>query len=150
MFCDTITLVRDVEKVLVSACLLGINCKYDGGNNKNEKVLKYLEDKEVIPICPEIMGGLPTPRTPAEQKDGKVYNKDEMDVTKEFLKGADEVIYLAKLFDVRKAILKARSPSCGVGKIYDGTFSHSLVDGNGETAKKLINIGIEVLTEEDL
>ena len=139
-----------MEKILVSACLLGINCKYDGGNNRNEQVLKYLEDKQVIPICPEIMGGLPTPRIGAEQKDGKVFMEDGTDVTKNFQKGADEVLYLAKLFDVRKALLKARSPSCGVGKVYDGTFSHTLVEGNGETAQKLMDAGIEVLTEQDL
>ena len=81
-----------MEKILVSACLLGINCKYDGENNKNDKVIEYLKDKEVIPICPEIMGGLPTPRVPSEIKDDKVITKENKDVTNNFLKGANEVL----------------------------------------------------------
>ena len=105
--------MKTMEKILVSACLLGTNCKYDGGNNKNELVLNYLEDKQVIPICPEVMGGLPTPRIGAEQLNNKVITKTGKDVTKNFKKGADEVLYLANLFDVKKALLKARSPSRG-------------------------------------
>ena len=139
-----------MEKVLVSACLLGVNCKYNGGNNKNEKVLKYLEDKQVIPICPEILGGLSTPRTPSEQKGNKVIMKDGTDVTNNFKKGAEEVLYLAKLFNVKKAILKAKSPSCGNGLVYDGTFSHTLVNGNGVCASILEDAGIEIVTEEDI
>ena len=139
-----------MEKILVSACLLGNNCKYDGGNNKNDKVLEYLKDKEVIPICPEIMGGLPTPRVPSEILDDKVISKDGVDVTNSFIKGANEVLYLAKLFNVKKALLKAKSPSCGVGEIYDGTFTHTKINGNGITASALKDNGIEVLTEYDL
>ena len=139
-----------MEKILVSACLLGTNCKYDGGNNKNELVLNYLEDKQVIPICPEVMGGLPTPRIGAEQLNNKVITKTGKDVTKNFKKGADEVLYLANLFDVKKALLKARSPSCGYKKVYDGSFSHTIIDGNGETAELLRQNGIEIITEEDI
>lgn len=139
-----------MEKILVSACLLGINCKYDGENNKNDKVLEYLKDKEVIPICPEIMGGLPTPRIPSEIKDNKVINKDGLDVTDNFLKGAKEVLYLAKLFNVNKALLKAKSPSCGVGEVYDGTFTHTKINGDGITTKLLKENNIEVITELDL
>ena len=142
--------MKTMEKILVSACLLGTNCKYDGGNNKNELVLNYLEDKQVIPICPEVMGGLPTPRIGAEQLNNKVITKTGKDVTKNFKKGADEVLYLANLFDVKKALLKARSPSCGYKKVYDGSFSHTIIDGNGETAELLRQNGIEIITEEDI
>lgn len=139
-----------MEKILVSACLLGINCKYDGENNKNNKVLEYLKDKEVIPICPEIMGGLPTPRVPSEIKDNKVITKENNDVTYNFVKGAEEVLYLAKLLNVKKALLKAKSPSCGVGEIYDGTFTHTKIKGDGITTRLLKENNIEVLTELDL
>ena len=139
-----------MEKILVSACLLGINCKYNGNNNKNDKVLEYIKDKEVIPICPEIMGGLSTPRIPAEILNDKVVNSEGLDVTDSFKKGANEVLYLAKLFNVKKAILKAKSPSCGVGEIYDGTFTHTKISGDGITARLLKENNIEVITELDL
>ena len=138
------------EKILVSACLLGINCKYNGNNNLNEKVLDYIKDKEVIPVCPEIMGGLSTPRPPSEIIGNKVFNNQNQDVTKEYEKGAEETLKLAKLFNVKKALLKAKSPSCGKGYIYDGTFSSTLIEGNGITTKLLIENGIEVITEKDL
>ena len=127
------------EKVLVSACLLGVNCKYDGHNNENDKVLKYLEDKEIIPICPEIMGGLSTPRDPSERVGKKVYSNKGLDVTDKFTRGAEETLRLARKLNVHKAILKARSPSCGYQKIYDGTFNHQIIDGHG------IEIGINKL-----
>ena len=139
-----------MEKILVSACLLGSNCKYDGTNNKNEKVLKYIKDKEVIPICPEIMGGLQTPRIPSERVENKVLSKEGIDVTSNFKKGAEEALYLAKLFNVKKALLKAKSPSCGNGKIYDGTFTHTKKEGFGVTTELLKKNGIEVITEENL
>ncbi len=137
-----------MEKILVSACLLGTNCKYNGSNNKNNKVLEYIKDKEVIPICPEIMGGLPTPRTPSELKNNKVITKEGIDVTSNYLKGAEEVLYLAKLFNVKKAILKSKSPSCGKNKIYDGTFNNNLIDGMGITAKLLTDNNIEIIDED--
>ena len=139
-----------MEKILVSACLLGINCKYDGNNNKNDKVLEYIKDKEVIPICPEIMGGLSTPRIPSEILNDKVVDSEGLDVTDNFKKGANEVLYLAKLFNVKKAILKAKSPSCGVGEIYDGTFTHTKISGDGMTTRLLKENNIEVITELDL
>ena len=139
-----------MEKILVSACLLGINCKYDGENNKNDKVIEYIKGKEVIPICPEIMGGLPTPRIPSEIKDNKVITKENKDVTNSFYKGAEEVLYLAKLLNVKKALLKAKSPSCGVGEIYDGTFTHTKIKGDGITTRLLKENNIEVITELDL
>ncbi len=138
------------EKVLVSACLLGVNCKYDGHNNENDKVLKYLEDKEIIPICPEIMGGLSTPRDPSERVGKKVYSNKGLDVTDKFTRGAEETLRLARKLNVHKAILKARSPSCGYQKIYDGTFNHQIIDGHGITAELLKKNGFEILTEEDI
>lgn len=138
------------EKILVSACLLGVDCKYSGGNNYNEKVLEYIKDKEVIPVCPEILGGLSTPRPPSERIGSKVMNNHNIDVTNEYTKGAEQALLLAKLFNVKKALLKAKSPSCGKGKIYDGTFSGVLIDGNGVTTDLLESNGIIVITEQDL
>ena len=138
------------EKILVSACLLGVDCKYSGGNNLNEKVLDYIKDYEVIPVCPEIMGGLSTPRPPSERIGDKVLNNQGIDVTNEYTKGANETLKLAKLFNVKKALLKAKSPSCGKGKIYDGTFNGVLIEGNGVTVELLKKNGIEVITEQDL
>lgn len=138
------------EKILVSACLLGVNCKYDGENNINEKVLEYIKDKEVIPICPEIYGGLKTPRTPSEILKDKVMTKDNIEVTKEYRKGAEETLYLAKLFNVKKALLKAKSPSCGNKEIYDGSFTKNKTKGMGITARLLKENGIEILSEEEI
>ena len=138
-----------MEKILVSACLLGVDCKYNGGNNYNEKIMEFLKDKEIIPICPEIMGGLPTPRVPSERKEDKVITKEGVDVTKNFQKGAEETLKLAKLLGVKKALLKAKSPSCGYQKIYDGTFSDTLIDGNGVTTELLLKEGFTILTEKD-
>ena len=138
------------EKILVSSCLLGTNCKYSGGNNLNKNVLEYLKDKEVIPICPEILGGLSTPRPPSEIINDKVINNKNEDVTNAYKKGAEESLKLAKLFNVKKALLKAKSPSCGCGKIYDGTFKGVLVDGDGITTRLFKENGMEVITEIDL
>lgn len=138
------------EKILVSACLLGVNCKYNGNNNLNDKVIKYIENKEVIPICPEIMGGLSIPRYPSEIVDDKVINNQNQDVTKEYTKGAEETLKLARILGVRKALLKSKSPSCGCGKIYDGTFTNTLINGDGITTKLLKENKIEVITEMEL
>lgn len=137
------------EKVLVSSCLVGTNCKYDGGNNKNEKLINYLKNKEVILVCPEQLGGLSTPRVPAERIKEKVVTKDNKDVTENYKKGAEEVLKLAKKFQVKKAILKSRSPSCGKDKIYDGSFSHNLIDRHGVCAELLIKNGIEVISSDE-
>lgn len=134
------------EKILVSACLLGLNCKYDGGNNHSDEIDNFLKNYDVIPICPEIMGGLPTPRVASERLGNKVISKDGRDVTKEFIKGAEECLFLAKKYNIKKALLKLKSPSCGNGKIYDGTFSHTIIDGNGITAELLKNNGIEIIS----
>lgn len=134
------------EKILVSGCLLGLNCKYDGGNNYSKEIDEFLKDYDVIPICPEIMGGLPTPRVGSERSGNKVITKDGQDVTEQYKKGAEETLFLAKKYNVKKALLKLRSPSCGSGKIYDGTFTHTVIDGNGVTAELLKNNGIEIIT----
>ena len=136
--------------ILVSACLAGINCKYNGGNNYNEKVFNLVKEGKAIPVCPEQLGGLTTPRKPSEIKivDGKRYviNKEGIDVTEEFEKGAEEVLALVKKLDIEKA----RSPSCGRGKIYSGNFDRNLVDGNGILADLLLKNGIEVINSDDI
>lgn len=134
------------EKILVSACLLGVNCKYNGGNNPSEEVDEFLKNYEIIPICPEIMGGLSTPRVAAEQKGEKVITQDGEDVTKQYRKGAEECLFLAQKYNVKKALLKLRSPSCGYGQVYDGTFSHTLINKNGITAQLFLENGIEIIT----
>ena len=133
------------EKILVSSCLLGLNCKYDGGNNYSNEIDEFLKDYDVIPICPEIMGGLPTPRIASERLGDKVITKDGQDVTKQFKKGAEECLYLAKKYNIKKALLKLRSPSCGRKQIYDGTFTHTVIEGNGVTAELLEKNGIEII-----
>ena len=134
------------EKILVSACLLGTNCKYNGGNNYSEEIMEFLKDYDVIPVCPEIMGGLPTPRPASEIIGDKIMTNINTDVTDNYKKGAEETLKLAKLLGAKKALLKAKSPSCGNGKIYDGTFSGILIDGDGITTKLLKENDIEVIT----
>ena len=136
-----------MENIIVSACLLGVSCRYDGNSTPNEKIIDRKEKYNLIPICPEIMGGLPTPRMPAEIKDGRVKTENGIDVTEEYKKGADEAIKLAKLFGCKKAILKENSPSCGCGKIYNGEFTRTLKDGNGITAELFMKNGIDVFGE---
>lgn len=144
---------------LVSACLIGIKCRYDGKSNLNRKCLKLFKKGELIPVCPEQLGGLPTPRSPQQIQKGtgedvlkgkcKVKNKIGKNVTKKFIKGAKETLKIAKALDAKKAILKARSPSCGCGEIYDGTFSGKLIKGNGVTTALLKRNKIKVYTELD-
>ena len=133
--------------ILISACLLGINCRYDGKSNKLDGIEELMSKHTFIPICPEQLGGLKTPRVAAEIKDNKVVNKDLEDVTEEFEKGASEALKFAKLYNCKYAILKERSPSCGNGRIYDGTFSKTLIDGDGVTAKLLKENGLEIIGE---
>lgn len=140
--------------MLISACLVGINCKYNGKNNYNEKALELVKKGIAIPICPEQLGGLTTPRNPSEIKiiDNEVHvidNKNN-DVTKEFVKGANEVLKLTKTLNIDKVILKSKSPSCGIGKIYDGNFNNNLIDGNGILVKLLMDNNIEVVDIEDI
>ena len=136
--------------ILVSACLLGENCKYNGGNNKNEAVLKYLEGKEYVAVCPETFGGLKAPRLPAEITGNRVTLKDGTDVTDKFIKGAEKTVRMAKEYGATEAILKESSPSCGCNTIYDGTFSGVKINGMGVAAKRLIKLGISVKSEKDL
>ena len=137
-------------KILVSACLLGKNCKYNGGNNLNQRVLDFIEGHEVIGVCPEQLGGLSTPRLPAEIVDGVVTNKEGVSVDAEFRKGAQAALAVALENKVDLAILQSRSPSCGVKEIYDGSFSGKKIKGQGVFAKLLSARGIKVLDAEDL
>lgn len=137
-------------KILVSACLLGKNCKYNGGNNLNQRVLDFIEGHEVIGVCPEQLGGLSTPRLPAEIVDGVVTNKEGVSVDAEFRKGAQAALAVALENKVDLAILQSRSPSCGVKEIYDGSFSGKKIKGQGVFAKLLSAHGIKVLDAEDV
>lgn len=137
-------------KILVSACLLGKNCKYNGGNNLNKSVLDFIEGHEVIGVCPEQLGGLSTPRLPAEIVDGVVTNKEGVCVDNEFRKGAQEALTIALDNKVDLAILQSRSPSCGVKEIYDGSFSGRKIEGQGVFAKLLAKHDIKVLDAEDV
>lgn len=137
-------------KILVSACLLGKNCKYNGGNNLNQGVLDFVEGHEVIGVCPEQLGGLSTPRLPAEIVDGVVTNKEGVSVDAEFRKGAQAALAAALENKVDLAILQSRSPSCGVKEIYDGSFSGKKIKGQGVFAKLLSAHGIKVLDAEDV
>lgn len=138
------------ERIIISACLAGVNCKYNGGNNEVEKITRFINEHNVILVCPEQMGGMPTPRCPAELKSDKVITKRGKDVTENYVKGAKEVLKIAKRYKVKKAVLKARSPSCGKGLIYDGSFTNQLKKGNGITAQLLIDNGIEVVSNDDI
>lgn len=138
------------KKIICSACLLGIACRYDGKSKPDRKVLNLSKKEILIPVCPEQLGGLTTPREPAEQRNGKVITASGKDITKYFQKGAKEVLKIAKIFGAKEAILKQRSPSCGNGKIYDGTFSKQIIRGDGVTARLLKKNGIKVISEEDL
>lgn len=133
-------------KYLVSACLLGENCKYSGGNNRNDTLIAYLQDKEYVSVCPEVLGGLPTPRACAEIVEDKVMNTDGEDVTAYFDKGAAIACDIAKAENIDIAITQPRSPSCGKGKIYSGQFNSSLVDGNGVFVSMMVNNGYIVMT----
>jgi uncharacterized protein YbbK (DUF523 family) len=140
---------------LISACLAGVNCRYDGESSEHDLVMNLVKEGNAILVCPEELGGLSTPRPCCEivtDEAGmqKVKTKSGEDKTKEFLKGAEKTLKLAKEHNIKIAILKSKSPSCGVNKIYDGSFSRKLVEGNGLTADLLIKNGIEVITETDL
>ena len=137
-------------RILCSACLLGARCRYDGQGKPTQRVIELLKNHVMIPVCPEQLGGLPTPRPPCEmQGDGRVLNRQGDDQSTEFTRGAEEALMLFKLTGCEAALLKARSPSCGKGMIYDGSFSGTLKPGNGVFAQKLVNEGIPVYTEED-
>lgn len=138
--------------ILVSACLAGYPCRYDGKCNTKKEIVQLVKEGKAIPVCPEQLGGLSTPRPPAEvvSKKGenmRILNINGIDVTKSFINGAQCVLEIAKLYNVKKAILKSKSPSCGYGFIYDGTFNGKLIPGNGLTSELLEknNISIEAV-----
>ena len=135
---------------IVSACLAGVNCKWDGSSRPNKEIMRLIECGKAIPVCPEQLGGLPTPRPQTEQKDGRVLTKTGEDMTAQFEQGAREALRIAQLAKCDEAILKSHSPTCGVGKVYDGTFSGNLIEGDGVFAKLLKENNIKVRTEEEL
>lgn len=139
-----------MENLLVSACLLGVTCRYDGKSKLIKEFSALKEKYNLIPVCPEIFGGLATPRSPAERNGALVLAKNGRDVTAEYEHGAYEVLRLAEMFGCKKAVLKERSPSCGSGKIYDGTFSKTVIDGYGVAAAVLLQNGVEVFGESRL
>lgn len=137
-------------KIMVSACLLGRNCKYNGGNNRNEAVLAFLEGHEVIPVCPEVAGGLSVPRSPCEIVNGVVMDQNGVNRNEAFRTGAERCLALAREKGAELAILQSRSPSCGVNEIYDGSFSGRKIPGSGVFAALLRENGVRVLDAEDL
>ena len=140
------------EKLLISACLLGFCCKYDDGTNSlpADTIAALREQYELIPVCPETAGGLPIPRAPSERRGGRVLSREGNDVTDEYEKGALLALALAERFGCRRALLKERSPSCGAGEIYDGSFSHTRVPGDGVAAEALRRAGLTLFGESEL
>lgn len=136
-------------KIMVSACLLGENCKYNGGNNYNERVMEYIKGHEVISVCPEVLGGLPIPRVPSEIVNGVVTTKDGRNVDSEFRLGAEIALKKALEEKVDLVILQSRSPSCGVKQIYDGSFTGNKIDGQGIFANMLKEKNIKMMDVKD-
>ena len=136
-------------KVLVSSCIMGCNCKYNGGNNLNEHVVEFLKDKEVIEICPEVLAGMSIPRASAEIVNGFITEDNGKNVHEEYKRGVELALEKIKNQNIELAILQSRSPTCGVNKIYDGSFTGKLISGQGIFAKALINAGYKVIDSED-
>lgn len=137
-------------KIIVSACLLGRNCKYNGGNNYDEKLAAFLEGKEVIPVCPEELAGLGTPRVPMEIVNGVLINRDGVNVDEPVRSAVAKILEDLRGQDIQCAILKSRSPTCGVRQVYDGTFSGTLIDGAGTLPQALLDAGYTVLDNEEI
>ena len=136
--------------ILISACLLGVNCRYNADRLQvSGDVLKLMEKHTLIPVCPEVFGGLSTPREPSEIRGVRVYAKSGLDVTDNYMRGAQEALRLAQLYGCKIAVLKERSPSCGAGAVYDGSFCGRLVEGEGVTALLLMNNGIRIYGESN-
>ncbi|MCL2383888.1 MAG: DUF523 domain-containing protein [Oscillospiraceae bacterium] len=135
--------------IIVSACLAGVNCNYKGSNYKIEKIAELVENGEAVVVCPEALGGLGVPRIPVELINGRAIRKDNEDVTDAFLIGAEKTLEFCKKHNCKKAILKSKSPSCGCGKVYDGTFTSTIIDGDGITTKLLKENGIEVISSDE-
>lgn len=136
-------------KILVSTCLLGCKCRYDGKLQKKNIADFFSKDYCLIPFCPEQAGGLPTPRIPCEIKNHSIFNKLGENKTEEFHKGAEEALKICKIFDIKLAILKSKSPSCGFGQIYDGSFTNTLITGNGITGNLLYENDIKIYNENN-
>ena len=139
-----------MEKILISACLLGINCKYNGGNNLNPLIEELKKKYELVPICPEFMGGLSIPRDPSEIKEDRVISNKGVDVTSNYLSGAYQALQLVGISNITKAVLKDGSPSCGSTYIYDGTFTKNKINGMGITAKLLKENNITIYNEKEI
>ena len=139
-----------MDPILISACLLGAACRYDGGSNPVFSVEALMGRCQLVPVCPEQLGGLPTPREPAERTEGGVVTKTGADVSAQFQRGAEQALHLARLYGCKEAVLKERRPSCGSGRIYDGTFSGRLTSGDGVTAALLKENGIAVYGESEI
>ena len=139
-----------MDKLLISACLLGVPCRYDGKSKPTASIERLREKYELIPVCPEQLGGLPTPRTPSERRGERVVMADGTDVTAQYQKGARTALELYRREGCIAAVLKERSPSCGSGEIYDGTFTHTVISGDGVTAELLKQSGIKVYGETEL
>ena len=139
-----------MEKILISACLVGDNVKYDGKNNKSDKIERLLEKYELVPFCPEVEGGLSIPRKPSERVKDRVKMEGGRDVTHQFESGAEKALNICLYVGIKIAILKENSPSCGSQNIYDGSFSHKLIPGEGVTTELLKKKGITVLNENEI
>ena len=139
-----------METILVSACLLGDNVKYNGKNNYDQRIEVLKQYFNIVPICPEVFGGLPTPRIPSELRSDEVFNKEGKNVTHQFNEGAHKVMNIVNYFHIKRAVLMERSPSCGVHKVYNGKFNGTLIDGKGYTAKLLAEKGVALYTIDEI
>ena len=137
-------------RMLISACLLGVQCRYDGGGQPLAELDRLMDRFELIPICPEQLGGLPTPRVPSERRGNRVVSREGEDVTRAFRRGAEQACRIASLYGARLALLKARSPSCGSGEIYDGSFTGRTAPGSGIAAEALAGMGVAVCSEDKI
>lgn len=139
-----------MKKIAVSACLMGVNCKYNGGNNRNQKLLDLLKDREILPVCPEVLGGLPVPRPCAEIQGEAVITQNGQDVTAQYQEGVRQVLERLAGEEIDFAVLQSRSPACGVKQIYDGSFTGTRIPGMGMLARALTQQGYRVVDVEDL
>ena len=137
-------------KILVSACLLGENCKYNGGNNYNAAVAEFVKSKEILPICPEMMAGMGCPRTPIEIVDGVLMDRNGNNVDESMREAVAQAMELIRKENIQCAVLQSRSPTCGVNQIYDGSFSGKLIKGSGVLAQALKAAGYQVIDAEDV
>ena len=137
-------------KIMVSACLLGENCKYNGGNNYNQRIVDFLQGREIIAVCPERLAGLGIPRTPIELRDGVMYDEDGNCVDEQISSAIAQILSETDADELECAILKSRSPTCGVKQIYDGSFTKTLIDGMGALARALSDRGVRLIDSEDL